>query len=267
MMTNLSSTERANEPVDADDFSSSAVKQSDEAFSSASNMKQGCLSNQIQIGEEVDFESESSALSEQINEVDEQVSPTNVMAFEKKESSDIKRFKVIVLLLILVLAVVASTCVLVFTNKSEQSQFEASFQQDALKVLEAIRNSIDNTLMPLDNLAVALVSHAKANNLTWPFVTLDDFGIRIAKVLPLTDAIFITVLPAVTPENRLQWENYTHTHHGWIDEALHIQDTWELYYGPRNLTFDPDVWIEIGGNDGPLESNTRCVATKYVKDF
>ena len=30
---------------------------------------------------------------------------------------------------------------------------------------------------------------------------------------------------------------------------------------------NPDVWIEIGGNDGPLESNTRCVATKYVKDF
>ena len=163
----------------------------------------------------------------------------------------------IVMVTLLVVAAVASTCVLVFTNKSEQRQFEESFHNDAIKVLDAIGNSIDNTLMPLDNLAVALVSHANADNLTWPFVTLDDFAVRVAKVLPLTDAIFIAVLPVVTPANIFQWDNYSRTNNGWVDEAIDIQESWELYYGPQNLTFDHDLSPEITKSAGPVKANTR----------
>ena len=186
---------------------------------------------------------------------------TQTITIGNKESNDINRFKVIVILILLLVAVVASSCVAVAVKKAEQNQFVDKFHYDALKVLESVRNSIDNTLMPLDNLAVALVSHAKAHEEEWPFVTIEHFAIRIAKILPLTDAIWITVLPVVTPDQRLQWENYSRTHDDWLIESFTIQDTWERYYGPKNLTFDADAAAQVNGNFGLLEVNIRYAVT------
>lgn len=219
----------------------------------------------IQSNEESISESDGSQSTIDIDTVEqeEEVTPQGT-AIGTKESIDINRFKIIVILILLAVATVASTCVLVFIKRAEQSQFEAAFHDDALKVLESVRNSIDNTLMPLDNLAVALVSNANAQKEEWPYVTLNDYAVRVAKVLPLTDAIYIAVLPVVTPANRLRWENYSSTHDDWVEESFAIQDNWELYYGPKNLTYNPEVeeweaWAaEISGPFGPLEANNRC---------
>jgi hypothetical protein len=217
------------------------------------------LPNPIQNIEESVSESESSIISQETNAANQAVSPVHTLVIGNKESRDINRFKIIVILILLVVAVVSSSCVFVFIKKSEQSQFEEEFHADALKILEAVRNSIDNTLMPLDNLAVSLVSHAKDQGDEWPFVTLEDYGVRIAKILPLTDAIWITVLPVVTPEKRLNWENYSRTHDDWVVENFAVQDTWELYFGPKNLTFDAEAASEVNGNFGILEQNMRYV--------
>jgi hypothetical protein len=89
----------------------------------------------------------------------------------------------------------------------------------------------------------------------------------MAKVLPLTDAIWIAVLPVVTPEKRLLWENYSRTHDDWVDESLAVQDTWELFHGPKNLTFNnemKDLAAEISGSYGPLDANTRFEFYKMI---
>lgn len=218
--------------------------------------------NPIENNEESVSESESSTFPQDKHTVNEEESPTQALTIGNKESREVNRFKVIVVFTLIVVAVVSSTCVFAFIKKAEQSQFEETFHANALKVLEAVRNSIDNTLMPLDNLAVTLVSHAKAQKSEWPFVTLDDYGVRIAKVLPLTDAIWITLLPVVTPATRLQWENYSRTHDDWVEENFAVQNTWEMYYGPKNLTFDEEGAEVITGNFGPLESNTRYALQK-----
>ena len=215
------------------------------------------LTKPIQNMEESVSGSESSILSQVTKEVKQAESPAQALGIGNEESRDINRFKIIVILILLAVAVVSSSCVVLFIKKAEQNDFEDKFHNDALKLLESIRNSIDNTLIPLDNLAGTLVSHAKAQNTKWPFVTLEDYGVRIAKTLPLTDAIWITVLPVVTPENRPQWENYSRTHDDWLVENFSIQDTWELYYGPKNLTFDAEAAAEVTGNFGVLEANTR----------
>jgi hypothetical protein len=218
----------------------------------------------VQNNEESNSESDNSEFTQEIDKTEEKEEPPQVTAIGNKESRDINRFKIFVILILLTVAIVASTCVLVFIKKAEQRQFEEAFHANAIKVLESVRNSIDNTLMPMDNLAVALVSHARAHNQEWPFVMLEDFAVRVAKVLPLTDAIYISVLPLVTPATRLQWENYSRTHDDWVEESFAIQDTWELYYGPKNLTNNPEVaeweeWaLQVSGPFGPLEANTRC---------
>ena len=228
-----------------------------ECRSSSDRKQSNRTSSMVQRNDESISESESSQETKEIDTGGDEVN-RHGMAIGNKESKEINRFKFIVILILLAVAVISSTCVVVFIRKAEQNDFEEKFQSEALKVLESVRNSIDNTLIPLDNLAVALVSHAKAHTDEWPFVTLEDFAVRVAKILPLTDAIWITVLPVVTPEKRSQWENYSSTHDEWVVEAVVVQDTWELYYGPKNLTYDPERSAEVGGIFGPLEANIRC---------
>ena len=59
----------------------------------------------------------------------------------------------------------------------------------------------------------------------------------------------------------LQWENYSRTHDDWLIESFTIQDTWERYYGPKNLTFDADAAAQVNGNFGLLEANIRYAVT------
>ena len=178
-------------------------------------------------------------------------------AISHEETVDVHRFKFIVLLVLLWVVLIASPWVFAFTTKTEQSQFEQKFQSDASKILEAVRMSIDNTLMPMDSLALALVSHAKAQNDTWPFVTIPDYGARVAKMLPMADSIWISVLPVVAPADRLQWEDYARGHDSWVEESFSIQNKWPRYHGPKNISFDREMSEQISGNFGPLETNIR----------
>jgi hypothetical protein len=104
---------------------------------------------------------------------------------------------------------------------------------------------------------VTLVSEARAKNDTWPFTTPDDFGVRISKILPLMDAHWILLLPVVKPADRQEWEAYTSTHNYWVNQSLDVQNTWDLYYGPKNIHWEPPG--QIHGDFGPLEANIRYV--------
>jgi hypothetical protein len=179
----------------------------------------------------------------------------------RDESRHIYRFKIVFILIILSVAVVSSSCVYVFIKKAEQSRFEQKFNKDAANIFLSVRNSIYNSLLLLDSLSVALVSSAKAKNEEWPFVTIEDYGVRVAKMLPLTDAFLTTLLPVVTPANRVKWENYSRTHNGWVQENFDVQDTWDLYYGPKMLLFDEEECAQVQGSFGPVEENVRYVVT------
>jgi hypothetical protein len=92
-----------------------------------------------------------------------------------------------------------------------------------------------------DVLAVTLVSSAQTLNQTWPFVTLPNFGVHVAKVLPLSKAIYMQLLPLIMPENRIEWESYSLQNKGWVDDVIRVQEKWKNYYGP-----DIDHWNAHG---------------------
>jgi hypothetical protein len=77
---------------------------------------------------------------------------------DKKGSEEVYQFKVIVLLVLSISAVVVAACVYIFVTKKEKSQFGEKFRTDASKVLDTVGNSIDRTMIAMDNLAVDLVS-------------------------------------------------------------------------------------------------------------
>jgi hypothetical protein len=92
--------------------------------------------------------------------------------------------------------------------------------------------SLDQTFGAFDSVAVSMVSHAKFANMTWPFVSLPNFAVKMSKVLPLSDAFGLAVIPVVTPENREAWEEYSVMNDGWINESMAVQETWDGYSGP-----------------------------------
>jgi hypothetical protein len=178
----------------------------------------------------------------------------------KKESEEVHRFKFIVLLILLVSAAVVATCVNIYVKKKEQSQFDEKFRVDASKILDTVRNSIERTFIPMDSLAVDLVSYARATNSTWPCVTLPNFALRMSKALPQTDAMVIQFLPIVKPSQRKKWEHYVSQNYFWLNETMAIQDTWDGYYGP--IGYD---WKEkniIWGDNGEVKANVRLVHPK-----
>jgi hypothetical protein len=76
--------------------------------------------------------------------------------------------------------------------------------------------------------------HNDETNVTvsaWPFVTLPNFALHASKLLPLTNGLFVSMLPLVYPSQKQQWEEYASQNDGWVNETLQIQEVWGNYYG------------------------------------
>jgi hypothetical protein len=175
--------------------------------------------------------------------------------FSEKETKDVVHLKMLVFFILVTSASTLAAYAYVYIVRSETSQFESKFSNDASKILQAIGSSLDRTLGELDSLAVNMVSYAQAVNLTWPKVTYPNFGVKMAKTLPLTDAFLIAELHIVYPEKRKEWEEYSILHDDWVNQSMAIQETWNGYYGPIIYDWEPRGTIHAIPDD--IEANVR----------
>jgi hypothetical protein len=204
---------------------------------------------------------ESLSLDEKSNEKEEDRQPSNNDS-AKTETKEVAHHKLLVLLILLVSATIIATCVFVYISKGETSRFEDKFNNDATKVIDAIGSSLHRTLGLLDFHAVTSVSHARNQNATWPFVTIPDFGADMAKLLPLTDATVITMLPIVSPELREVWEAYSVENDNWVNQTIALQEKWVGFRGEINHGWQPKG--SIYGDDGVIETNIRYGISKSL---
>jgi hypothetical protein len=175
----------------------------------------------------------------------------------KRESRDVFRLRLAVLLVLVSSAVGAALAVHFYLANSEEQQFMGQFDEDAEKVLDAIGRSIDQTMAAFDSMAVTLVSTAQMTNQSWPFVTIADYAVRMSKVIPLTHAVLTYSYHVVKPDQRAQWEEYTTNNNGWVNESMAVQKEWGGYYGP--IEYNGDQSDAIYGVFDDLPANTRCV--------
>jgi signal transduction histidine kinase/CheY-like chemotaxis protein len=121
----------------------------------------------------------------------------------------------------------ACTAIAVFfsTTNSELRAFHNSFQDDSYHVIEAVATTLYLWLGAVDAYVVSAVSIARANNQTWPFVTIPDAPVQLAKLRILTNAVMVQQNHYVYgASQREQWENYTATHAQWTNETLRLQE-------------------------------------------
>jgi hypothetical protein len=73
-------------------------------------------------------------------------------------------------------------------------------------------------------LGVTLTASAIVSNSTWPFVTIDQFQQRAVSSRSLSGSYYLQVIPIITDETRVAWEEYSVTHKGWMTEARAFQE-------------------------------------------
>jgi len=163
---------------------------------------------------------------------------TNQQSLEhdRKSAVTVHRLKIIILTFFTLTAagVTAAFCVYRHYNKQAQNtEFIYRFQEDATNMLASLGGSIDSTLGATDAYAMSMLAYAKATNQTYPFVTIGDFAVQAGKLLKNSRAKFITTYQIVEESERLEWEEYSATHNGWVEESIELQSHDRSYHGPE----------------------------------
>lgn len=182
---------------------------------------------------------------------------------DERKTQAVRGLRVILVLVLVGTAIGFALTAYRYVSNSEVAQFETQFTDEADKIMNAIGTNLAKTFTIFDGLAVTMVSSALAANETWPFVTLPNFAMRLSKVLPLSDAFVVTVLPIVSPRDHDEWEAYSLKTDGWVNESIALQETWDGYYGPVIDTWEP--YGAIHGDVDDIPHNTRFVLSRSLR--
>jgi class 3 adenylate cyclase len=96
------------------------------------------------------------------------------------------------------------------------------YDQITSTIQAASESSINNVLLGLRAMSLELTAEAKKLNASWPFVTVPFFEVIGELAREKSGLEFIAMLPWVTGENALQWEQYSVQNQWWIDESQKI---------------------------------------------
>jgi class 3 adenylate cyclase len=159
--------------------------------------------------------------------------------------------RMIVLAVLVASALSVALVVYFYTSGSEKDDFEQQFISDSLKVFEAVGTSLDLTIGAADSFIVKVVSYAKYSNSTWPFVTVPDFAVQVAKLLGSSAAIHCNVYPLVSKNQRAAWEQYSLLNDAWVEDGISTQ--------ARNKNYDGPILTDYG-TLGIIHDNVGVVA-------
>jgi hypothetical protein len=133
---------------------------------------------------------------------------TNKERLGQAETNAVFRLRLLVFLVMLLAAIAVSFTIYIITSKAEQDEFESQFDGAASKVLETFDNVVQQKVSAISSLAVAIIAHGIDHSRDWPFVTLSSFQQRSSTARKLADALFVTISPIVSEENRKEWEDF-----------------------------------------------------------
>ena len=136
-----------------------------------------------------------------------------------EESRKVFRARVVVITILIAVATTISTSVFFFTRKAEENEFDAQWQGNSLQILRSFKEIVQEKLSAISILPVAFTAYARANNHTWPFVTMNDFQQQAAIPLRVSNALYTHLMPIVSLEKREKWEEFSIQNKGWIEES------------------------------------------------
>jgi hypothetical protein len=160
-----------------------------------------------------------------------------------------------ILFIIVLVASMACTATAVYQTmtKAETDTFHLSFVSDSNDVIESVGETLYTSLGAVDSYLVSLVSMARSTNQSWPYVSMPDASVRLAKLRSLSKAFSVMQAHFVTLDEKATWENYTTLHQDWAYDAIRIQATDPNYHGKVHDTVihKPYIRNHLGNATGP----------------
>ncbi|CAB9498751.1 Receptor-type guanylate cyclase gcy [Seminavis robusta] len=158
------------------------------------------------------------------------------LAIGKAETRKVFYLRLLVLGAILLAAVAVSVGVYLLTSKAESDEFENQFDGSSRKILSSFEDIVSKKLAAIGSLAIQASLYAAAQpNMSWPFVTIKDFGLRAGVTNQLSGALYSQYVPLVHKDQRQDWEDYSVANTWWLAEAQEYEKTAGLHLGGRDL--------------------------------
>jgi hypothetical protein len=171
----------------------------------------------------------------------------------KQETVVVTRLRLVLLCSLAISAVGVAIAVYTYLERNEEAAFRAQYRVDSNKILSTAGNTLASMIGAFDSVALMLISHARATNQTWPFVTVPNFALRMGKIVPLCRTINMNVLPLVTPAKRKEWETYALHNDYWVNETVDVQRDFKNYYGPDEYDTMPHNILHGDFDDIPYD--------------
>jgi len=121
------------------------------------------------------------------------------------ENRNVFRARVVVMMILAAVAAGISTGVFIITSQAEEREFDAQWQGNSMQIMNSFEEIVKEKFGALSTLAVSFTSYARGNNLTWPFVTMNDFQQRAAMARKISIALHTQITPIVSGENLDKW--------------------------------------------------------------
>jgi hypothetical protein len=169
-------------------------------------------------------EMDSSVQAHEANEMDttqrDQVKEVEDMA--KRETKNLRAWKFVVSLTVLVTAIVVSTGTYVFLAREENSNFEESYYSFANTIGDATEVHTHNLFSTMRSCSNSISGAAIAANSTFPFVTVPTFEILGESVRQQAGAEALIFTPIVGVSELTQWQEYATANEGWYEESKQL---------------------------------------------
>ena len=149
----------------------------------------------------------STSLSKSTND-ESKLSQEQAEELAQRETEQVFRLRVLVILVLLAAAVAVSYTTYRITKSGEDDEFESAFVGASDKILETFEDILTQKVGAVASLALATVAHGVDHSRDWPFVTLSSFQQRSSKTRALSDTLFLAIAHYVKNEKREEWEDF-----------------------------------------------------------
>jgi hypothetical protein len=187
--------------------------------------------------------------------------------FAFRESRLVSCIRLVMLGVLVASAAGTAAAVYSFTRHSEHKAFEVSFENDSKNIVESMGSALFGWLGAIDAYATYAVSVARATNQTWPFVSIPDASVHLAKVRSLSKTLVTHQTHFVTDANKKAWVDYSVSHPEWMWDAIRVQPEDKNYEGV--LIEDKDVFAVpfIANNGAPANGQGLYLPTWHSSPF
>jgi hypothetical protein len=166
----------------------------------------------------------TSTKASQANEMDttqkDQVKEVEEMA--KRETKNMRVWKIVVSLTVLVTAILVSAGTYIFLQGDEDSSFEVSYQSFANTIGDAAEVHRDNLFTTVRSFSNTINAAAIATNSEFPFVTVPAFEVSAAAARQQSGLELLIFVPKVEVSEVTRWNEHANANGGWYEESKQL---------------------------------------------